>query len=537
MAVQTLAPPPSDRTRVELRFSCRNLPAPSMFGEQKIQIQVRWCLKDSPKWHPAGATETISNQASPSFATAITLDYIFEKTQTLQIDCVDVGNNENKKIGSIEVTMGDIMGAKHAKLTRELVKPEGSGTGESSIMVSAEEIAATPQRLLNMSLRGEKLDKKDFFGKSDPLVEIYRHVHREGEDIAQTELLLVYRSEHIAQTLNPTWKPIRFETWADFDNSRITMSVWDWNSSGKFSFIGEVTITTAQLLEQNQFTLINEKKQKKKGSSYKGSGILHRDNIDLKRQYSFLGYLMGGLQINLVVGIDYTGSNGTPSRPGTLHHIGPNGSAYTRALASVASILLQYDSDGRVPLYGFGGLMPDRSTSHCFHVNNNPSDPNVLGLPGLIDAYTSSFSWVKLDGPTNFAPIIKKASKEALELVDAMDDILSYLILLIVTDGEICDMDETITEVISASSLPMSIIIVGLGNNDFTSMEELDSDDELLQDRRIAGRRAERDIVQFVHYDANAQDPVELAAQVLAEVPGQVAGYFNSRNIAPRNLV
>ena len=47
-----------------------------------------------------------------------------------------------------------------------------------------------------------------------------------------------------------------------------------------------------------------------------------------------------------------------------------------------------------------------------------------------------------------------------------------------------------------ASSLPMSIIIVGVGEADFTSMEELDSDDRRMVDSM--GRVAERDIVQVL---------------------------------------
>ena len=41
----------------------------------------------------------------------------------------------------------------------------------------------------------------------------------------------------------------------------------------------------------------------------------------------------------------------------------------------------------------------------------------------------------------------------------------------------------------------MSIIIVGVGDEDFSTMEALDSDDKLL---RANGRVATRDIVQFV---------------------------------------
>lgn len=57
-------------------------------------------------------------------------------------------------------------------------------------------------------------------------------------------------------------------------------------------------------------------------------------------------------------------------------------------------------------------------------------------------------------------------------------------------------MANTIRAIVYASSLPLSIIIVGVGEADFDKMDVLDSDDGLLADS--AGNRAKRDIVQFV---------------------------------------
>lgn len=73
-----------------------------------------------------------------------------------------------------------------------------------------------------------------------------------------------------------------------------------------------------------------------------------------------------------------------------------------------------------------------------------------------------------------------------------------YFVLLIITDGVITDMDQTRTAIVEASRLPMSIIIVGVGGADFSEMEFLDSDDELLSSPR--GDVASRDIVQFVPF-------------------------------------
>jgi hypothetical protein len=98
----------------------------------------------------------------------------------------------------------------------------------------------------------------------------------------------------------------------------------------------------------------------------------------------------------------------------------------------------------------------------------------------------------------------------------------TYLTLLILTDGAIHDMSLTKELIVEASHLPCSLIIVGVGEADFTMMEELDCDGTLL--RAPSGKIALRDIVQFVEY-REATLKGNLAEQVLAELPDQVVDY------------
>lgn len=65
------------------------------------------------------------------------------------------------------------------------------------------------------------------------------------------------------------------------------------------------------------------------------------------------------------------------------------------------------------------------------------------------------------------------------------------MVLLILTDGEIHDMNQTKDSLVAASTLPMSLIIVGIGNADFSKMEILDGDEGLIDSR---GVKASRDI-------------------------------------------
>lgn len=58
-------------------------------------------------------------------------------------------------------------------------------------------------------------------------------------------------------------------------------------------------------------------------------------------------------------------------------------------------------------------------------------------------------------------------------------------------------MDKTVDLLCASSTLPISIIIVGVGNADFGNMKRLDGDQGLINSY---GVRAPRDIVQFVPY-------------------------------------
>lgn len=92
-------------------------------------------------------------------------------------------------------------------------------------------------------------------------------------------------------------------------------------------------------------------------------------------------------------------------------------------------------------------------------------------------------------------------------------------------------MDLTKDWLVRMSWLPISVIIVGIGNEDFSKMEALDSDGQLL---RASCGMAERDIVQFVPFNKFNGDPGLLAAEVLREVPGQVTGFYKSKKLAPK---
>ncbi|XP_038662795.1 copine-2 [Scyliorhinus canicula] len=488
------------------------------------------------KWSEIGRTETAMNNLNPVFAKKFVVDYHFEEVQKLKFALFDQDKSskqlyEHDFLGEFSCTLGVIVSSK--KMTRPLTLTNGKPAGKGTIMISAQEIS--DNRVITLSMAGRKLDKKDLFGKSDPYLEFYK----QEED---GKWMLVHRTEVIKNTLDPVWKPFSTPL-VSLCNGDVEKTVkilcYDYDNDGGHDFIGESQTTVAKMSEANsstevEFECINSKKQKKK-KNYKNSGIIVVKSCKVTRDYSFLDYILGGCQLMFTVGIDFTASNGSPREASSLHYINSmESNEYLAAIWAVGQIIQDYDSDKMFPALGFGAqLPPDWKVSHEFAINFNPTNPFCTGVEGIVQAYTTCLPHIRFYGPTNFSPIINHVARFASQAIQ-QQVAAQYFILLIITDGVISDMDETRHAIVQAAKLPMSIIIVGVGNADFAAMEFLDGDNRVL--RSYTGEEATRDIVQFVPFREFRNVPKEtLAKSVLAELPQQVVQYFKQRNLPPVN--
>lgn len=102
-------------------------------------------------------------------------------------------------------------------------------------------------------------------------------------------------------------------------------------------------------------------------------------------------------------------------------------------------------------MFGFGAKprLPHfnvNQTLHCFPLNGYPQSPEVVGLSGMMDTYKDILNFVELSGPTLFNPLIQEAMKLANAMKGSPDD--PYFVLLILTDGEIHDMEPTKTSIV-----------------------------------------------------------------------------------------
>ncbi|NXD69064.1 CPNE9 protein, partial [Eolophus roseicapillus] len=563
----------------------RNLLDMDTFSKSDPVVVLFMQGSGSSEWKEFGRTEVIDNTLNPDFVRKFVLDYYFEEKQNLRFDvspwvslcCVWAQDF----LGQAFVALGEVIGSQRGRLERALTGVPGKRCG--TILLLAEELSNC-RDIVTMQLCANKLDKKDFFGKSDPFLVFYRS----NEDGTFT---ICHKTEVVKNTLNPVWQPFTIPVRAlcngDYDRT-VKIDVYDWDRDGSHDFIGEFATSYRELSRaQSQFTVyevLNPRKKCKK-KKYVNSGTVTLLSFSVESEFTFVDYIRGGTQLNFTVAIDFTASNGgssrcgvcrgvpvamdadgccaagMPSHPTSLHYASPYQlSAYALALKAVGEIIQDYDSDKLFPAYGFGAkIPPDGKISHQFPLNNNMDNPSCAGIEGVLESYLQSLRTVQLYGPTNFAPVINQVAGTAAQVTDGSQ----YHVLLIITDGVISDMLQTKEAIVTASALPMSIIIVGVGPAEFEAMEELDGDEVRVSSR---GRYAERDIVQvtqshhmrtmlifptrlqtnffpskFVPFRDYVDDSgnqvlsmARLAKDVLAEIPEQLLSYMKTRDIKPR---
>eukprot|EP00245_Coleochaete_scutata_P002842 TRINITY_DN139_c0_g1_i1.p1 TRINITY_DN139_c0_g1~~TRINITY_DN139_c0_g1_i1.p1 ORF type:complete len:401 (-),score=45.08 TRINITY_DN139_c0_g1_i1:518-1720(-) len=229
---------------------------------------------------------------------------------------------------------------------------------------------------------------------------------------------------------------------------------------------------------------------------------------------------------NLIVGIDFTKSNewsGKHTFGGrSLHAIDPTGQTknpYEQAVDIIGRTLSKFDEDNLIPCYGFGDVTTHDKDVFSFFPDGRPCN----GFGEALERYRAIVPHIRLAGPTSFAPIIEMAMKITA------DSGGQYHILVIVADGQVTrssdiprgqfspQEDATINAIVNASSYPLSIIMVGVGDGPWDDMKSFDD--------RLPARQF--DNFQFVNHSEIMRkfQPEErdagFALNALMEIPAQ----------------
>ncbi|KAG6646481.1 hypothetical protein I3843_07G011300 [Carya illinoinensis] len=529
-------------TQIELSLSAFNL-CDRDITSKSDPMAVVYAKKIDGKLDELGRTEVVLNSLNPTWIEKVTVAFHFEIMQPLVFHVYDIDTKYyNVPVKTLKLEDQDFLGEATCVLSEIVTKQSRSLTlnlhGKSRhtglrnlgvLTIHAEELVAS-RSAVEMILRCSYLDNKDLFSKSDPFLKVSRIVESGGS-------IPICKTEVVNNNLNPTWKPLcmSMQQFGSKENPLI-IECFDFNSSGNHVLIGKLQKSVADLEKLHKgrsgasLTLTSHH-----GHEKVLKGQLFVDQFFEKEQYSFLDYISSGFELNFMVAVDFTASNGNPRNPDSLHYIDPSGrlNSYQKAIIDVGEVIQFYDSDKRFPAWGFGGRTSDGTISHCFNLNGSAGSFEAEGVEGIMTAYASALHNVALAGPTLFGQVINTAAQTAGQSLSYNSN--KYFVLLIITDGVLTDLQETKDALVKASDLPLSILIVGVGGADFGQMEVLDADNGQRLESST-GRVATHDIVQFVSMRDVHGGRISVVQALLEELPGQFLTYMRRRDIKPRPL-
>jgi hypothetical protein len=141
----------------------------------------------------------------------------------------------------------------------------------------------------------------------------------------------------------------------------------------------------------------------------------------------------------------------------------------------------------------------------CSFFPNRPAK----GFEEAIERYKELTPKIVMAGPTNFAPAIDAACSIVAQT-------RMYHILVIIADGQVTTQKATMDAILRAAALPLSIVVVGVGDGPWEMMEEFDDN---LPERAF-------DNFQFVNFskvvaESKENPDVQFAIAALQEIPEQ----------------
>ncbi|TYG59283.1 hypothetical protein ES288_D08G289400v1 [Gossypium darwinii] len=183
---------------------------------------------------------------------------------------------------------------------------------------------------------------------------------------------------------------------------------------------------------------------------------------------------------NLIIGIDFTKSNEWTGQVSfnnrSLHAIGAAPNPYEKAISIIGKTLAPFDDDNLIPCLGFGDATTHDDEVFSFHSDHS----SCHGFEEVLDCYKKIVPNLRLSGPTSYAPVIDAA----IDIVESSGG--QFHVLVIIADGQVTrsvntsnnelspQEEKTINSIVNASSHPLSIVLVGVGDGPWEDMKKFD---------------------------------------------------------------
>ena len=551
--------------KLDLQIECQRLPKKDSFSQAdafcgiwelppNVDVTKKVSRLPTKLEREVGRTEVMRANKNPRFSTTFRLEYKFQAEQAYVIRVYDedlryaTDLKEHDFIGGCVFTLGELMGGAGCAIARPL------GRGKSFVILVGQEIIET-REVLNFRFSGQDLGLLE---KKNSKVQVAKDALEtlQKVNVAKTVLdkfdpyfrleklneedqswIVVWKSEVVSDTQNPTWSAARIPLQLlcdDKPTSPLRITLWVYNRFTNDDLVGYVETNVNELVTKARkgipvFDVMLEKKKLFGGTKLKKAGILKVLKSSIMDIPSMLQYLAGDCELDLIFAVDCSIANGNWREEDSLHfHSTSWLNDYQAVIHRIGTIFDAYEGRREFSMWGYGGVVkgvaqPSFSMGDRLH-----------GAEDLVKAYDETFSSgnkaLALGAKAEMKHVIQAAMYRAIRSSQRKQ---CDTTLVILSTGQIADLQASIDAVCaSAEDAPLSIVIVGVGDGDFSQIQEL-TGGEAGRLRHSNGVPIARDIVNYVHMNEFSGNARECVSEALREVPEQFVQHFLNAGIKP----
>ena len=192
--------------------------------------------------------------------------------------------------------------------------------------------------------------------------------------------------------------------------------------------------------------------------------LIIRVNTNINNS-DFVDYLKAGIKINSYIGIDFSNKE--------EHILALKENQYIKCVSGLREALFGFVRNFEVYGYGANILNPEINNPGFFNLSLN-ENPNLKGLTEISNAYNNCLNNINFSENNNIlSPLLKHIGKRIYEKKELMKYNIFFLLIRKSPKNE--DFQNCIDFLIENSHIPLSIIIIGIGDdqNEFNNIKDL----------------------------------------------------------------
>lgn len=362
-------------------------------------------------------------------------------------------------------------------------------------------------------------------------------VYMESTDVSFS---MFHKSEVQKKTKTPIWKTFSFELNKKVATDKKYMKI---EVLFEDKVVGKVIGTYSSWRFNKKIDVFDQEKV------FVGSiatSIRQREVIlqQMNYKYSFIDYIKHGTKLSLSFGIDFSICNLPPRQYTNLHELRQNEiNEYEQMIYSFTEIMSQYNPT--IKMYSIGAKSKNNELFTC--ISDNISDPKKTYRDYVKNVEFGSNlrqNCLKLSGPNEFYPLLEYF------LQKHTGDTSTYHILVLLIPNDFINLSKTISYFIScANQIPISIIIIGIGNCAFKTLKSINPNPKVKVERAVQyfyrnkvpysfnlkkdGIKACREVFQFTTLNSE-KNVKEIAKNMLIKIPVQIVKFMLSKGLEPK---